>query len=400
MTLHLAKSRLLPAASSQPARNEEIQVALEEPPTNTTEVKGTPAPAKRNQPRMQQQERLSEQLKRQRRAQLAAQGLLEPGALAPDTTPDVERPSRQRFQTRDGREPVRKKRVDLYVNESGYPQQRQGEAAETGEQRGKHQNHRNRQMRRDHLAPAQHEDALSALTMERPSSSAFSSRRPLQEGQFDRSRNRPVRYSSPRQDFAMRGPNQANRGQQGNFERPGLSASGGNFSGARPGGGGERRGPPQRRPVRNTRPPRRRSQAGSITAPAKQLGAAPATVHAGGKYSLSTPIKGLSRSTPFTSFRELLDAAQWKKVRSQVQSSHLQDPKAVASIQKGDWEKYVAPLQTAERKHTASEKVGGRGIPKEERETVLERARMAMINNGSIGLKGKLELTKKLETAV
>lgn len=454
-----ASSANSPSAAAQeiPLSLDDEEAAVAPAPTDlpaTITTAAAPSGKKRR-------ERLSEELKRQRRAQLAAQGLRAPDSLraaGEEEDVDVDTAAWDQHPLRRGSSSsstVRKQRVDLYINESGYPQAREADDSSSTaqlerpqqqqqqQQGGKqHIHHRNRQFRREHLAPPpHHEDALSALTMERP---ALPRRQ-----EYDRAHNRPVRFGNggggngngkaPRQgqsqgqrqeyDLAapvgvgFAAPQSQRTGQRPAFSSRFGSDAGGTVRG-RPstdrqtvvrraaggpsGGPGSRGrgggGPPQRRSPSALAQQRRRANShGNMTVPARQLPPPPTSVlRSGGSgagsssesaYVLAGPVRGLSPSAPSVDLRHVLDDAHWRAAKADITSAV--GAEGIGKIRAGDWEKYLEKVRVQPAKGKARS-----GVQQDMRAAALAQAQHAMELNGSFGLKGKLELKQKLESSI
>lgn len=340
------------------------------------------APTDRRPP----QERLHPVLAEQRREAISGSTGVSGGAGQAEATLET---SKQNYK----RGP---KRVDLYLNETGYPQSR---TAVPG-----HENQELHSKRREHLAPNPPQpidDALSGLVdavaehskVSRPPrrSTDGASRRPQgsrgplytsREGGGDRS---STSYTQQGGDGA-RLPGLRDR--QSRFKTQG--GPGGN----RGGPGGNRAGGPggARRPGARTGPPKpRRDQFKGPSVPIKIFNPAPETVITGRSnytFASSLPKKG-----DVPKVQMYMHQAQWKAQRSDIEKA-LAGSESSVSVLKGDWKGYIAPIfkQVAEFEKKKSK----HGIAQGERKEVLQRAGWAVASNPTIQLGDKLKLTERV----
>lgn len=345
-------------------------------PAVPEEAAKEPSPSKQRHQNRQQssssspvnRQKLSPELRRQRQAQLG-----------------------QTFSsTEAGAKPAGKgKRVDLYVNEQGYPQERAVPSGETSGSRA--QQTENRRPRR------QEGDNASAGT------------------RFDRSHNRPIRPGqSPRENYVVRSDAGDSGAQQQELppsrfgSRTHALAS--STSGQVQTGGS--RGPSRqgRFPARNAgasgrpggaypstaRPPRppRRSVPRTLTASGRQLSAPPAQVVASsGSYNMAE-LFSPSSSSPVQP--PVKNALQAKGALQRAKELNL-DAGKIQKIATGDWESYIAPIFM---KQQQSGKKSPTGITTQVALGIHRQAKEAIVRNSSMSLDAKLEVLRKIESTV
>ena len=288
------------------------------------------------------------------------------------------------------------KRVDLYLNETGYPQSR---TAIPG-----HENQELHSKRREHLAPNPSgaiDDALSGLVDAVAEHSKVS--RPPRRSP-DGANRRPQGRGGPSYQSREGGGDRSSTSftQQGGEggRLPGLRDRQSRFKtqggpgGNRGGPGGNKAGGPggARRPGARTGPPKpRRDQFKGPSVPIKIFNPAPETVVTGRSnytYASSLPNKG-----DIPKVQMYMHQAQWSAQRKDVEKA-LAGSNSSAAVLKGDWKSYIAPVfkQVAE----AEKKKSKHGIAQRERKEVLQRAALAVASSPTIQLADKLKLAEKV----
>lgn len=313
----------------------------------------------------------------------------------PSTKSANEAPRRQ--QRQPGRAANRpSKRVDLYLNETGYPQSKPSIPG--------HEEQELHSRRREHLAPTPPEatgDALSGLVDAVAKHSRVSRPAPRRRPEGIPRRNADGSISfQPRAGGSDRfGPRSSDGAPTRDGERegrklPGLrdrqsrfktqGGPGGNRSG--PGGPNRRQGGPRPGGMR----PRRRQDSKLPSVPAKIFDPAPVSVVGNNGYTHASPLppRGAVPKVQMSMHR-----AQWQLQKRDVEKVHLGSNTA-AAVLKGDWQNYIAPVfkQTAE----LEKKKSTHGMSNEARNEILDRATRAVVMNSSMRLQGKLQVPAKV----
>lgn len=278
-----------------------------------------------------------------------------------------------------------RKRVDLYLNETGYPQSRTPMPG--------HENQELHSKRREHLAPHPPDAAADALSgfVDAVAEHSKVSRPPRRRSEGANSRPSGFRVSSyPEKANA----NRASSGQQ-NGERqrlPGLRDRQSRFKtqggpgGNRSGPGGVMRRPGQQRPGRGP--------SKSVPVPVKMFDPAPQTVvgaHRNYNFASKLPSKGEVAKVQMNMFK-----AQWAAQRSDIEKVYKGTGSAT-TVLRGNWQTYISPVfeQIAEAQE---KKKSSHGVARDQRKEVLERAAWGVALNPSLQLRQKLQVTEKVNS--
>lgn len=282
------------------------------------------------------------------------------------------------------------KRIDLYLNETGYPQSRTTVPG--------HEQEELHSRRREHLAPTPPDatnDALSGLVDAVAKHSKVS--RPPPRRRFEGAPRRSADGQAPFQ--ARPGNTDGYAPREGERERPrlpGLRDRQSRFK-TQSGPGGNRGGPASTNRRPGGRPGsgpggmrKRREQSKPTLVPAKMFDPAPTSVvgQSGYVFASTLPKKGEVPKVQMNMHR-----AQWRLQKRDVEKSHLGSGTA-AAVLKGDWQSYIAPVfkQTAELENKKS----AHGIANEMRNETLDRATRTVVMNPSMRLHGKFQVTSKV----
>lgn len=281
--------------------------------------------------------------------------------------------------------PQTPKRVDLYLNETGYPQARTPMPG--------HESQELHSKRREHLAPHPPDSAGDALSgfVDAVAEHSKVSRPPRRRS--GGSVQRPSGFRIP--SYPARGANAQQSGDRqtlpGLRDRQSRFKAQGGPGANRSGPGGNRGGPAGvvRRPGQQ-RP--RRGPSKPALVPVRMFDPAPKTVVGASSVYKSTAM--LPEKGDVAKVHMAMHKAQWVAQRRDIEKA-LKGSGSAATVIRGDWQTYISPVIQAV-KEAQKNKKGSNGVSSDQRKEILDRAGWGVALNPSLPLQQKLQVTEKV----